>query len=50
MYLHLMALELTNALAARNGSNIQGGTSDLDLTTNNQCVILSLQLLQKVGK
>jgi hypothetical protein len=27
-------------VVARNGSNIQGGTSDLDLTTNNQCVTL----------
>ena len=27
-------------VVARNGSNIQGGTSDLDLTSNNQCVTL----------
>ena len=27
-------------VVARNGSNIQGGTADLDLTTNNQCVTL----------
>ena len=27
-------------VVARNGSNIQGGTSDLDLTANNQCVTL----------
>ena len=27
-------------IVGRNGSNIQGGTSDLDLTTNNQCVTL----------
>ena len=25
---------------ARNGSNIQGGTSNLELTANNQCVTL----------
>jgi hypothetical protein len=25
-------------VVARNGSNLQGGTSDLDLTANNQCV------------
>ena len=27
-------------IVARNGSNIQGGTSDLDLTSTNQCVTL----------
>ena len=27
-------------IVGRNGSNIQGGTSDLDLTANNQCVTL----------
>ena len=27
-------------VVARNGSNLQGGTSDLDLTANNQCVTL----------
>ena len=27
-------------IVGRNGSNIQGGTSDLDLTSNNQCVTL----------
>mgnify|MGYP006921969978 CR=1 FL=1 len=32
--------DLNKCIVGRNGSNIQGGTSDLDLTANNQCVTL----------